>query len=102
MNLADRSSNNLGYVAFQYAAFGRPVKADSILTVLLNNPNSDPVAIAMIYAGKGDIDSTLSWLETAVEMEQKSRTLAQTREWREFRLIQNEPRFFAIMKKMGL
>ncbi len=104
MKLAGLSSNNLGFVGHYYAAFGAVSKADSLLSVLLADPKKppDPVAVAMVYSGLGNADSTMAWLQKAYDQETKSRTLPMTGVWREFRLVEKDPRFIALMKKVGV
>lgn len=104
MKLQGLSSNNLGFVGHYYAAFGDAAMADSVLRMLLGDPNkkADPVAVAMVYAGIGKADSTMAWLQRAYDEEGKSRTLPMTGVWREFRLVEKDPRLIALMKKIGV
>ncbi|HXX64117.1 MAG TPA: hypothetical protein VEO56_09990, partial [Bacteroidota bacterium] len=62
--------------------------------------NTDPVAIAMIYAGLGDADSTITWLQNA--RDKRSILLPNARVWREFRLVHDDPRYVSILRSMGL
>jgi TolB-like protein len=103
ISLAGLSSNNLGFVANAYAFLGEKSKARMILEGLLSgtgNARQEPVAIAMIYAGLGDADSTIIWIRKA--REQKSSLLPNTRAWREFRLIHHDPRYLEVLRSMGL
>ncbi|HEX9656568.1 MAG TPA: protein kinase, partial [Bacteroidota bacterium] len=101
--LSGLSSNNLGFVGNTYAALGERSKATLILRRLLADHKSktvDPVAIAMVYAGLGDTDSTIAWLQKGLE--ERSELLPNTRAWEQFDVIHKDPRYFAILKKMGL
>ncbi|HMK38650.1 MAG TPA: protein kinase, partial [Bacteroidota bacterium] len=103
MTLAGLSSNMLGYVGNGYAALGDQPRARAILQGLLRGNGSavpEPVSIAMVYAGLGDADSTIFWLRKA--RDQKSILLPNTRPWREFSLIHQDPRYLEILRSMGL
>jgi TolB-like protein/Tfp pilus assembly protein PilF len=103
--LSGLSSNNLGYVGNYYGALGEKSKAKMILKVLLSdakNQQPDPVAVAMVYAGLGNADSTMAWLQKAMDQKQKSRTLPNSRAGRQFRLVHQDPRYLELVKKMGL
>ncbi len=101
--LAGLSSNNLGFVAHRYAALGEKSRARVILQGLLTGNGSaspEPVAIAMVYAGLGDADSTIAWIRRA--REQKSVLLPNSRAWREFRIVHHDPRYLEVLRSMGL
>jgi TolB-like protein/predicted Ser/Thr protein kinase len=103
IRLSGLSSNNLGFVANCYASLGEKSRARMILNGLLTDvvrSTADPVAIAMGYAGLGDADSTMVWLEKA--REQRSNLLPNSRPWQEFRLIHQDPRYLEILRAMGL
>jgi serine/threonine-protein kinase len=103
MRLAGLSSNNLGFVGYGYAAMGEKSRARMILQRLLGGNGSarpEPVAIAMVYAGLGDADSTMAWIRKA--REQKSSLLPNSRAWREFRLVHDDPRYVEVLRSMGL
>jgi len=103
INLAGLSSHNLGSVAYAYASAGETGKARMILRDLCRvnrDSNTDPVAIAMIYAGLGDADSTITWLQNA--RDKRSILLPNARVWREFRLVHDDPRYVSILRSMGL
>jgi tetratricopeptide (TPR) repeat protein len=105
VELAGLSSNNLGFVGHYYGRFGDRSKAETILARLTADPKKqqpDPVSVAMVYAGLGDAERTMLWLEKAYDPNDKSRTLPNTRAWREFRLVHKDPRYIALMKKVGI
>jgi hypothetical protein len=54
----------------------------------------------MVYAGLGDADSTMAWIRKA--REQKSSLLPNSRAWREFRLVHDDPRYVEVLRSMGL
>jgi len=103
MPLAGFSSNNLGFIAHRYAVLGEKSKARMILQGLLTgsgNVRPEPVAIAMIYAGLGEADSTIAWIRRA--REQKSALLPNSWTWREFRIVRHDPRYLEVMRSIGL
>jgi eukaryotic-like serine/threonine-protein kinase len=103
IQLSGLSSNNLGFVANCYSSVGEKTRARMILHGLLTDNKStktDPVAIAMVYAGLGDTDSAIVWLQKGLE--QRSQLLPNSRAWREFRLVHQDPRYLAILHRMGL
>jgi hypothetical protein len=55
--------------------------------------------IAYVYAGLGDKDQTLKWLETQFDERGYLLTLKASPEWD---VIRDEPRYLALLKKLGL
>jgi len=105
ISLPGLSSISLGFVAQYYGDLGEKSKTRMILKMLLSdlkNQQPDPVAVAMVYAGLGNADSTIAWLQQALAQIPKSSSLPTTRAWREFRLVHQDPRYVAILRKMGL
>jgi len=105
LELRNLSSNQLGFVGHYYGELGLRAKADSLLRVLILKSvrdNSDPVAVAMVYCGLGNADSAMVWLGKAFNQADKSQTLPNTRSWREFGLVHNDPRYIALMKTVGI
>ena len=103
--LSGLSSLSLGFVGHYYGALGERTKATSVLKMLLGDSKKappDPVAVAMVYTGLGNADSAMAWLQKAMDQEQKSRTLPNSRAWREFRLVHQDPRYLELLKQMGL
>jgi serine/threonine-protein kinase len=90
----------LGHV---YAASGRNEEARRVLAELLAKSQSQYVAafgIATVYAGLGDKAQVLDWLERAVD--EHSASLVYVRADPVFADFHSEPRFVAILRRMGL
>ncbi len=105
ISLSGLPSLSLGFVAHYFGALGQSSKSRMILKMLLNDPKGqqpDPVAVAMVYSGIGNADSTITWLQQALAQQPKSSTLPTTRSWSEFNLIHKDPRYLEILHKMGL
>ena len=90
----------LGHV---YAASGRTAEARRVLADLLAKPQSEYVSaygIATVYAGLTDKAQALDWLERAVE--EHSTALIYVRADPMFADFRAEPRFVAILQRIGL
>jgi tetratricopeptide (TPR) repeat protein len=93
---------NLGYV---FAVSGQRERAleslDACETQSRNpDPGSAANSIATIYAGLGDREQTLHWLEHAVETRPESGVYLAVDPI--FRFLHAEPRFHVVLKKMRL
>jgi serine/threonine protein kinase/tetratricopeptide (TPR) repeat protein len=105
IQLEGLSTNGLGFMGYYYSSLGDRAKAETVLAMLMadsTRQQPDPVAVAMVYCGMGDVESSIRWLQKAYDPENKSRTLPNTRAWREFRLVWKDPRYIALMKKVGI
>jgi Tfp pilus assembly protein PilF len=79
---------------------GAVLKIIAMKTELRKRRYEDPGKIAMEYAVIGDKDAAFLWLDKSVE-EQAGAT-QNIRTWREFDNLRSDPRYKAILIKMGL
>ncbi len=92
----------LGYLGYGYAVTGRRADALKILRRLDEMEKHRYVsrfAHVYIYAGLGDKDKTFEWLEKAYQ--ERSDSLAWFRFDPESKNLQSDPRFAALMRKIG-
>jgi adenylate cyclase len=92
----------LGYLGYGYAVTGRRADALKILRRLDEMAKHRYVsrfAHVYIYAGLGDKDKTFEWLEKAYQ--ERSDSLAWFRFDPESKNLQSDPRFAALMRKIG-
>jgi tetratricopeptide (TPR) repeat protein len=92
--------HSYGSFGAAYALAGKPGEARKILNELLERPIIDPVVIAKIYASLGEKDKAIQWLYKGYE-EQSSSNLGAVRVSPLFDSIRDDPRFVALLKKMG-
>jgi len=91
---------NLGYI---YARTGRKSDAAQIINDLLQFSRQGYTVsydLAIVYSGFGDNDRTLEWIEKAYEERVSWLRFIKTEPGWDY--IRSEPRFIALMKKMGL
>ncbi len=84
------------WLGYAYGAAGRKPEALRILDrslELSKKGRKSPAALAMIYAGLGDKDRAFEWLGKVPHFN------ASTPEWNSLR---SDPRFTALLKRMGL
>jgi len=102
MRLSPDDSYALGYLGYCYAVTGRRADALKILQRLDELEKHRYVsrfAHVYIYAGLGDKDKTFEWLEKAFQ--ERSDSLAWFRFDPESKNLQSDPRFAALMQKIG-
>jgi tetratricopeptide (TPR) repeat protein len=90
-------------LAHAYAVSGNRQEAQKIITELQELAKTKYVSsfqIAAIYAGLGNKDEAFAWLEKAYE--ERSDGLVNLRAEQRFDGLRNEPRFQALLKKVGL
>jgi TolB-like protein/Tfp pilus assembly protein PilF len=93
----------LGGLAYAYARAGRKSDAEKILHELLRFSSegySVSVDIALVYRGLGDKNRALEWLQTAYE--ERDRFLLEIKVEPMWYELRSDPRFVALMRKMGL
>lgn len=93
----------LSTLAYTYAVSGNRVEALKILEGLKARSREtyvSPAHIATIYAGLGDKDQVFEWLEKAYAT--RSRSLAWLNVAREWDGLRSDPRFAALVAKVGL
>ncbi len=86
--------------AMAYFALGRKADSDSALAQLFKNPRNDPFVIAEIYAFRGEVDNAFEWLERAYA--QRGTSLGHIKGDPNFKNLEGDPRFNALLKKMNL
>jgi tetratricopeptide (TPR) repeat protein/DNA-binding winged helix-turn-helix (wHTH) protein len=91
---------SLGYT---YAISGQRGKAMKVITELdtmAERRYISPANVAAIYAGLGDTDRALEWLERAYEM--RSRTMVWLNVWPQYDALRSDPRFTDLLRRVGL
>ena len=100
--LSPDDSYALGYLGYTYAATGRRADALKILQRIDEMEKHRYVsrfAHVYIYTGLGDKDKAFEWLEKAYQ--ERSDSLAWFRFDPESKSLQSDPRFAALMRKVG-
>lgn len=87
------------YYGWIYALSGERDKAEKILHSLIERKVS-PQLIAHIYLGWGDTDKVFEWLEKGYEKHDIS--IFTINYLPEYKPIRSDPRYKALLKKMGL
>jgi serine/threonine-protein kinase len=89
-----------GYI---YARAGRRSEAQNIVEQLVQYSKQryvPAIVVALIYAGLGETDLALEWLEKAYE--QRDPQMFRIKVVPSFDPLRSDPRFIALLKKMGL
>ena len=92
-----------GGLGFAYGMFGERDKARQLLDKLIERKKEKyvpPYFIAEIYSGLGENDKAFEWLEKAYE-ERDSQLTYMKSPWPEWDPIRSDPRFKALLNKMG-
>jgi adenylate cyclase len=92
-----------GYLGYAYAISGDRAKAEQALRELEDLAKQQyvsPTAFATIYLGLGEKEKTLDWLEKAYEQQDSACWYLKIDSI--YDGLRNEPRFRAILKKIGL
>ena len=92
-----------GFLGYTYAAAGQRDNAQKILdqlTTLSTQEYVSPFAVAQIYLGLGDRDRALEWLQKAYKAH--SPWILTVVVSREFNSVRGDPRFAALVRKLGL
>jgi len=90
-------------LAAAYAAFGRKKEALRMLAGIQARAGREPVSaydVAMIYAGLGDKDEALSWLEKSYA--NREARLVNVKAHPRFDSLHSEPRFAELLRRLGL
>ena len=96
-------ANYLAALGHVYASSGNKAAARDILdTLFVENKNVpvSPFFFALVYAGLNDKENALKWLEKACE--EKSGSVRYLKMEPRLQNLRNEPRYIALMKKIGL
>jgi TolB-like protein len=100
---ADATPSNLGYLGYVYAAAGKKAEAQKVLEELKGLSKWRYVSaynIACVYAGLGDKDQTLEWLERAYQERTFYMPVLKTDPV--FDTVRGDPRFKDLLKRMNL
>ncbi|PYK39798.1 MAG: hypothetical protein DME49_02800 [Verrucomicrobia bacterium] len=92
-----------GFLGYAYAISGDRVKADQALHELedlAKHQYVSPTAFATIYLGLGDKGKVLDWLEKSYEQQDSACWYLKIDQI--YDNVRNEPRFQALLKKVGL
>jgi serine/threonine protein kinase/tetratricopeptide (TPR) repeat protein len=85
--------------ATAYAFAGRKSEAHKELKEYLNAPYVDPWMVAGIYAGLGEKDKAIEWLERAYKDRSPNITLLKVDPW--FDSLRSDPRFQDLLRRMN-
>ena len=103
LELSPGNSNFLAALGHVYASGGNNIAAHKILDTLFVVNKQEPVSpffFALVYAGLNDKENALKWLEKACE--EKSGSVRYLKMEPRLQNLRNEPRYIAMMKKIGL
>ena len=103
LDLSGRSPAMLGYLGHAYALSGNGNKAQQVLAELRDLATRRyvaPIETAGIYAGLGDKQRALEWLEKSLE--DRSRVLIFLKVEDRFDSLRDDPRFANLLRRMGL
>jgi serine/threonine-protein kinase len=103
LELWGRNALSLGYLGHAYAVSGQRDNALQVLAELhklANRRYVAPIDAAAIYAGLGDQERALEFLEKAVE--DRSRPLIFLRVDYRFDSLRDDPRFVSLLRRIGL
>ena len=103
LELSHNNPNFLAALGHVYASSGNTVEAHKILDTLFVVNKQEPVSpffIALVYAGLNDKENALKWLQKAYE--EKSGSVRYLKMEPRLQTLRNEPRYVALMKKIGL
>jgi adenylate cyclase len=92
-----------GYLGYAYAVSGERAKAEVVLRELedlAKRQYVSPTAFATIYLGLGEKEKCLDWLEKAYDQQDSACWYLKIDQI--YDNVRNEPRFQAILKKVGL
>jgi hypothetical protein len=101
--LSESSTLPPAYLGYALAKSGKRKEAQAVLGEVLRLSHEryvPPYNIALIYAGLGDKDETMNWLERGYEQRDPKMVFLKVEpKWHELR---DDPRFQALIKKVGL
>ncbi|HKC35594.1 MAG TPA: hypothetical protein VKB95_06010, partial [Chitinophagaceae bacterium] len=103
LELSPGDPNYLAALGHVYASSGNISAARNVLdTMFVENKTEhvSPFFFALVYAGLNDKEKALEWLEKACE--EKSGSVRYLKMEPRLQNLRNEPRYIALMKKIGL
>ncbi len=99
--LAGDAPNFVGILGYVAGRAGERAEAQHILTALERRPPGNRAfAIALVHLGLGNNDQALRWLQTAYQ--ERSEWLVFFTPAPLFDLLRPDPRFSALMRKVGI
>jgi Tfp pilus assembly protein PilF len=87
-------------LAHIYGRMGRTKEARALLSELLSREDSPPYFIALAYVGLGEKDDAFKWLDKALE--ERSGSFNELNAEPMFDRLRPDPRFAALLRRMGL
>lgn len=103
VELSKRANGSLAFLAHVYGRMGRRGDAEAIIKELQNryeSRNADGRDLAVAYAGLNDKDQVFAWLEKAYE--ERSHFLAVLRLEMVLDSVKSDPRWNALLKRVGV
>ena len=103
LELSPNNPNYLAALGHVYASSGNASGAKNILDTLVVVNKQEPVSpffFALVYAGLNDKQKALEWLESSYK--EKSGSVRYLKMEPRLQNLRNEPRYTALMKKIGL
>ncbi|HEX6848929.1 MAG TPA: tetratricopeptide repeat protein [Chitinophagaceae bacterium] len=103
LELSPNNPNFLAALGHVYASSGNNVEAHKVLDTLFAVHKQQPVSpffFALVYTGLKDKEKALKWLERSYE--EKSGSVRYLKMEPRLQSLRNEPRYIALMKKIGL
>jgi len=97
-----QNKGTLGLIGYVYAAAGRKQRARKVLAQMENlsqNVYISPFNRAIVYAGLGENEEVLRWLEKGVE--ERDHDMAFLTRWTMFYRLHSDPRFLDLIRKMN-
>jgi hypothetical protein len=83
-----------------YDALGRKADADSALNELIKRGDSEAMSLAAVYAHRSENDRAFTWLERAYSS--RDADLWFLRSDPAFKSLRGDPRYLALLQKLGL
>jgi len=101
IQLGATSADSRARLGHAYAASGQQDKATPILNELLRSPVPEPISIARLYAGLGNKDDAVRWLERGYQERSTQLMFALGGQDPGFHSLRGDPRFQALRTQVG-
>jgi TolB-like protein/DNA-binding winged helix-turn-helix (wHTH) protein/Tfp pilus assembly protein PilF len=101
--LTNRRPEKLAWLGYAYAVNGERQQTLGLLDEIKRNPRQQyvsPFHVAMLYAGLGDKENALAWLEKAYE--EHDEWMVYLKIYPEFASLRSDPRFQDLERRVGL